>query len=64
MYVGTQAGHVDEICSEMQSNPGEFAAISFDMAFLPNDQALFQKLQQAVQQLAADGPPVSDARAS
>jgi anti-sigma factor RsiW len=62
VYVSTRAGHVDEIWRGMQSNAGEFAAISLDMAFLPNDQALFQKLQQAVEPRAADAPPVAEAK--
>ncbi|MHB8973562.1 MAG: anti-sigma factor family protein [Pirellulaceae bacterium] len=62
MYVGTRASHVDEICNEMQSNAGEFAAIGFDMAILPSDQALFQQLRQTVQRQVASIPPVANSQ--
>ncbi len=48
VYVRAQAGHVDQIWRSIQSNAGEFAAVSFDMALMPGDQALFQQLRQAV----------------
>jgi hypothetical protein len=63
VYVRAQAGHVDQIWRTIQSNGGEFAAVSFDMALMPADMLLFQQLRQAVPHPLASAAAVGEAKA-
>ncbi len=62
VYVLAQAGHVDQIWRTIQSNGGEFAAVSFDMALMPADMLLFQQLRQAVPHPLAGAAAVGEAK--
>ncbi|MHB0959099.1 MAG: anti-sigma factor family protein [Pirellulaceae bacterium] len=57
VYVSARAGHLDEIWRTMQSHASEFAAVSLDLAFMPDDQTLFRNLRQAVERPAGDAGP-------
>jgi len=49
MYVRTQAGKMDDLWRAIQTQQGDFSRITLDMAFLADDQSMFQDLRRAVQ---------------
>jgi anti-sigma factor RsiW len=60
LYVRTHAGDVDELWRAMQSDPSNFSSITLDMAFMADDQTMFQELRRAVDQQLVDESAVAD----
>jgi hypothetical protein len=45
----------------MQSNQSDFSTVTLDMAFLADDQTMFQELRRAVDQQSVDQPAITAA---
>jgi hypothetical protein len=61
LYVNARGGQVDDIWRSLREHPGEFSAVTIDVALMPADVAVFRDLRRVASELHRKNVAMADA---